>query len=167
MCSISLQTDYWHRAETNETHNHTRGIPPAPHRNNQIQYRPTKARLNDTPWIIGGGGVTYTSPHPPTSALPLYLSACAVGVGERNESCLSPQEGYRSARRRPRLKFRLFAQWDAAGKVGQWTNQQTKKCSYYKRNASRISQPWLSKIQVQHSTIHLQTGWSECIWAKI
>lgn len=70
---------------------------------------------------------------------------------------------YLSARRRQLLK--LFAQWDAAGKVGQWTNQQRMESSYYHKSASRTSQPWLSKIHEHLSGSHLHLGLLNCNWS--
>lgn len=101
---------------------------------------------------------------PQTSALPLYRCAC---VGVRGKLILPLTIGvfFFSPRRRPCLKFKLFAQW-AAGKVGQRTNQQSLQSRCNHKSASRTSQPWLSKIHEHPPGTYLPPGWSNCNWSE-
>lgn len=84
MFSISLQTDYWHRAETDETHNRTLGALPAPHRNSQTQYRPIKWYSLDNRWWC------YYLHEPPAPNLSSpSLSPCICG-GSRGVNLILP-----------------------------------------------------------------------------
>lgn len=113
--SISLQTDYWHRAENDERHNRALGALPAPRCNSQTQYRP----INDIPRIIVGDGITCTSP--PTLCAPV-LSPC-ICRGSYKEKLILPHRRRNTARQGAGhvSNSKLFAQWDSAGKVRQWT----------------------------------------------